>query len=104
MFRSIASFVVGCMFIAAFHLFAQETLTNEKITQLVESKLSEELILTLIANSPSNFKTDIDSILALKGKGVSEKVIQAMVSKAATPPEQRATSAPALQPSEGRPN
>lgn len=58
-----------------------ETVTNERIIQLVESKLSDDLIIALINSSECAFKTDIDSVLALKQKGVSDAVLKAMVDK-----------------------
>jgi len=58
-----------------------ETLTNERVVQLVESKLSDDLIIALIKSSECTFKTDIDSVLGLKQKGVSDGVLKAMVDK-----------------------
>jgi len=69
--------------VSSLSILALEILTNEKIIELVEAKLSDELILTLITNSEGDFKTDVRSILTLKESGVSEDVIQAMIEKSA---------------------
>jgi len=46
---------------------------------MVEAKLGDELIISKIKSSASNFDTSIDAILNLKGAGVSEAIIKAMV-------------------------
>jgi len=76
-----------------------ETLTNERIIQLVESKLSDDLIITLINGSECSFKTDIDSVLELKRKGVAEAIIKVMVAKSSgkTPPPTEGGATPAPQ-------
>lgn len=82
--KRIFLFFVGflTLFSTADRLLAGETLTNEKIIELVMAQLSDDMILTLIDNSSAEFKTDVDSIRLLKENGVSEKIIEAIVKKA----------------------
>jgi hypothetical protein len=60
---------------------AGDVITNEKVIQLVEAKLSEDLVLSVINGSECAFKTDVDAILQLKQKGVTDRIIEAMVKK-----------------------
>ncbi|MDA2925647.1 hypothetical protein MYX78_00170 [Acidobacteria bacterium AH-259-G07] len=87
MFRKISFLVFPIFIVWGVSAFALEVLTNEKIIELGEANVSDELILTLITNSECNFEIDVDSILALKATGVSERIIQAMIktSSASTP-------------------
>ena len=59
---------------------AQETLTNESIVSMVKGGLSEAVVLARIRSGPANFDTSTTSLVALKKAGVSDKVIEAMVS------------------------
>jgi hypothetical protein len=59
---------------------AQETLTNESIVSMVKGGLSEAVVLARIRSGPANFDTSTNSLVALKKAGVSDKVIEAMVS------------------------
>jgi len=83
MFRKTFLGVLSILIVSSLSTFALEILTNEKIIELVEANLSDELIVTLITNSEGDFKTDVNSILSLKERGVSEDVIQAMIEKSA---------------------
>ncbi len=58
---------------------ATDTLTNEDIVQMVESKLSETLILMKIKTSKTSFDVRTDALLALTNAGISENVIVAMM-------------------------
>ena len=73
--------------------FAQETLTNQSIMEMVKAGLSERVVIAKIRTSPTSFDTRTDALIALKKNGVSEKVIEAMMSPAA------AAAAPAPPPS-----
>ncbi len=83
MFRKTLFGILPILMVSSLSILALEILTNEKIIELVEANLSDELILTLITNSEGDFKTDVRSILTLKETGVSEDVIQAMIEKSA---------------------
>jgi hypothetical protein len=59
---------------------AQEVLTNDSIIQLTRAKFAESVILAKIRSTPSTFDTRADALIALKRAGVSEKVLEAMLS------------------------
>ena len=59
---------------------AQEVLTNDSVVSMVKGGLGEAVVLARIRSSPANFDTSTNSLLALKKAGVSDKVIEAMVS------------------------
>lgn len=60
---------------------AQELLTNDSIIKMTEAGLSEDIILTKIQTSTGNYQLDTNGLLQLKAKNVSDRVIQAMLSK-----------------------
>lgn len=70
---------------------AQEVLTNESVLNMVRAKLPESVIIQKIRSSQRKFDTSSDALIKLKGAGVPDKVIEAMVS------EPGATSPPAAQ-------
>src|SRR5262245_53154341 len=72
--------------------FAQETLTNQSIMEMLKAGLSERVVIAKIRTSPTSFDTSTDALIALKKNGVPEKVIEAMMSPAA------AAAAPAPPP------
>jgi len=83
---------------------AQEVLTNDSVISMVKGGLGEAVVLARIRSSPANFDTSTNSLLALKKAGVSDKVIEAMVSAprsgaAAAAPTLAAPSAAASAPS-----
>jgi hypothetical protein len=70
-------------------------LTNNHVVKLVGSPLSESVVVRVIGAYSSEFDTSHRSLLTLKRKGVSDKVIAAMLSKA-TKATASAVSAPSL--------
>src|SRR5215467_7371277 len=74
---------------------AQETLTNQSIMEMLKAGLSERVVIAKIRTSPSSFDTSTDALIALKKNGVSEKVIEAMMSPAAAAAPAAPPSAPA---------
>jgi hypothetical protein len=74
---------------------AQETLTNESIVSMVKAGLSEAVVLARIRSGPASFDTSTNSLVALKRAGVSDKVIEAMVSAPKTGATAAAPAAPA---------
>lgn len=69
------------LFFLTLALAAQEALTNEGVVKLVKAGLSEDLVISAIADQPGNFLLGANDLVALKEGGVSEKVIRAMMSK-----------------------
>jgi hypothetical protein len=78
---------------------AQQSLNNDSVIKLVKAGLSDDLIVTTITGSPGTYDISVDGIIALKTAGVSEKVIAAIVRKAAPP----ATPPSTLPPSGAEP-
>jgi hypothetical protein len=88
---------------------AQEALTNQSIIDMVKAGLSERVIIAKIRNSPTNFDTQTDALIALKKNGVPEKVIEAIMSPSApaaaapAPAGNVAMTPPAAAPGPSRP-
>lgn len=77
--------IITSFFIISIHTFAQtEVLTNQSILDMIELGFSSEVILAKIESSDSNFDTTIESIKQLKGMGVSDSIIVAIINKAKT--------------------
>jgi hypothetical protein len=64
-------------------LAAQQPLTNEAIIKLAKAGLSDDLIVTTINTQAGTYDTSTDGLIALKTGGVSDKVVGAILSKAA---------------------
>ena len=73
---SLALFLTVCL--------AQTVLTNDAILKMAKAGLGEEILLSTIKAQPGSYTTTPDDLIALKGAGVSDKVIAAMVEKAAS--------------------
>ena len=67
-------------------LFAQQGLNNDAVIKLVKAGLSEELIVSTVNTQSGTYDTSTDGLIALKGAGVSDKVVAAIVGKASAPP------------------
>ena len=74
---------------------AQETLTNQSVMDMLKAGLSERVVIAKIRSSPTSFDTSTDALIALKKNGVSEKVIEAMMSPTAAAAPAPSPSAPA---------
>src|SRR4051812_18758689 len=91
---SLAALVIGIC-------FAQATLTNDAILKMVKAGLGEDIILSTVKAQPGNYTTGADDLIALKGAGLSDKVIAAMMEKMSgagagvKPPTPTAPQAPA---------
>lgn len=75
-------FVFALLFFAPL-LIAQTAMDNESVIKLCRSGLSEDVIVTTINSSPGTYKTSADDLVALKTAGASDKVLAAIVNKAA---------------------
>jgi len=71
-------------------LAAQTALTNDDLIKLVKAGLSEDFILNLIQQQPSNLATEAWRLVELKEGGVSERLIAAAVKK--NPPTEPLTT------------
>jgi len=59
---------------------AQEVLTNDSVIQMVKAGLPEAVVTAKIKGTASKFDLKTDSLVSLKKAGVSDKVLEAMVS------------------------
>jgi hypothetical protein len=64
---------------------AQEVLDNKSIVKLVQSGLSDDLIVQMIKSQPGRYTISTDEIVTLKNAGVSEKVLGAMIARNSSP-------------------
>lgn len=62
---------------------AQQPLTNQDVIQLVKAGLPESTILKAISNQPAQFDVSAQALIALKAAGVSDRIIQQMLTTAA---------------------
>lgn len=75
--------IITSFFIISIHTFAQtEILTNQSILDMIELGFSEEVILTKIKTSETDFDTSIGALKILKEKGVSDTVMMAVMNGA----------------------
>jgi hypothetical protein len=58
---------------------AQEVLTNESVVQMIKAGLPESLVITKIRSTPNKFDLRTESLVGLKKNGVSDKVLEAMM-------------------------
>lgn len=63
---------------------AQTVLTNDAILKMAKAGLGEEVLLSTIKAQPGRYVTTPDDLIALKRAGASDKVIAAMIEKAAS--------------------
>jgi hypothetical protein len=73
---------------------AAEVLTNDAVVSLVKAGLGEELIISKIATSTGQYDTTTNALIKLKGEGVSDKIIQAMIGAASGAGPTAAPTAP----------
>jgi hypothetical protein len=60
---------------------AQQTLDNDAILKMVKAGLSEDLIVNMIQSQPGKYALSADDVVKLKTQGVTDKELNAMVSK-----------------------
>lgn len=60
---------------------AQEPLNNESVLKLVKAGFTEDVVVNMINSQPGKYSLGVDEMVALKGAGVSDKVVSAMVTK-----------------------
>jgi hypothetical protein len=73
-------FGCACLALSA-ALFAQETLSNASIEKMARARLGDEVIVSMIQNQAGRYDVTPDSFIALKGEGISDKVLAAMAAK-----------------------
>ncbi len=79
------SFLAVLLLASCSLLAAQQVMNNDSVIKLVKAGLSDDLIVTTINSSPGAYDTSADAIIALKTAGASDKVIAAIIARAAAP-------------------
>jgi hypothetical protein len=74
---------------------AEEVLTNESVIQMTRAGLPDGVIIAKIRSSRTQFDLRTESLISLKGAGVSSPVIEAMVTQGAPAPGAAAAPPPA---------
>jgi hypothetical protein len=92
------TFALSALLFFAPLLLAQQSMNNESIIKLCKAGLSDDLIVSTVNASPGSYDTSADGIIALKTGGASDKVISAVIVKAAG-----ATPQPTAPPSSAQP-
>jgi hypothetical protein len=69
-----------------FALLLAELLDNAAVVRMAHAGLSQDVVLTKIAQSQTTFDTSVDALIALKSEGVPDAVIKEMVVKSPSRP------------------
>ena len=83
MLRSIAIAALAAALLASPAL--AEKVTNQSVIDLTKAKMSDEVIHSAISSGTPSFDTSSKGLIALKNAGVSDKVVQAILSANASP-------------------
>ena len=70
---------------------AQQPLTNESIEKMAKAGLGDDVIVSMIQNQPGHYELTPDTLVSLKGAGLSDKVLAAMAAKNTAAPAEKAT-------------
>jgi hypothetical protein len=73
---------------------AQQVLTNESVEKMAKARLGDDVIVSMIQSQAGRYDVTPDALIALKKKGISDKVLAALAAKSNT----SATAAPAPAP------
>ena len=79
--RRIAALLLAVMMIASAAIAQKKPMTNADVVKLTAAGMSEDVIIKSINTNEGNFDTSTDALIALKKANVSQKVIDAMMSK-----------------------
>jgi len=85
---------LGMLFLGAAMAWTQQLLDNDAVVKMVKAGLSEDLVVSMIQNQPGKYSLSADDVVKLKGQGVTDKELTAMVGKgsgANTPTPSKAT-------------
>jgi hypothetical protein len=75
--------------------FAQQVLTNESVEKMAKARLGDDVIVSMIQSQAGHYEVTPDALIALKKKGISDKVLAALAAKgnaSATAPAAPATA------------
>lgn len=76
--------VLGCLLLVGVSLssaWAQEPLTNDSVVKMVKAGLSEDVIVSMVKTQLAKYTLTPDQLIILKGTGVPDRVVAAMVEK-----------------------
>lgn len=73
--------ILQVIFACAIFAYGEEVLTNDSIVKMVKADLSEDLIVNMIQSQPGKYSVSPDTILKLKSDGVTDKELNAMISR-----------------------
>jgi hypothetical protein len=99
----VRKYILAIVFLAITPLlYAQLELNNTAVIKLVKAGMSDDLLITTINLMPGSYDTSPDALIALKSAGASDKVVGAIVAKAAAaappPPAPAAPTPPPAAP------
>ena len=93
MFRCFAGGLCLALSTAA---FAQQVLTNESVEKMAKARLGDDVIVSMIQSQAGHYEVTPDALIALKKKGISDRVLAALAAKGN--PSATAPAAPATAP------
>ena len=64
--------------------FAQQVLTNESVEKMAKARLSDDVIVSMIQSQAGHYEVTPEALIALKKKGISDKVLAALAAKSNT--------------------
>jgi hypothetical protein len=76
--------------------FAQQVLTNESVEKMAKARLGDDVIVSMIQSQAGHYEVTPDALIALKRKGISDRVLAALAAKGNT--SVTAPAAPATAP------
>jgi hypothetical protein len=89
---------VAVLFLAACSLLIAQDMNNDTVIKMIKAGLSDDVIATTINASAATYDTSPNGLIALKQAGASDKVIAAIVAKAAPATASAPAAAPAPPP------
>jgi len=57
----------------------QKPLTNADVVSMVNARLSDDIVEVTVQTAPGDFDTSADALVALKGQGVSDRLLETML-------------------------
>jgi len=64
--------------------FAQQVLTNESVEKMAKARLGDDVIVSMIQSQAGHYEVTPDALIALKKKGISDRVLAALAAKGST--------------------
>jgi hypothetical protein len=64
--------------------FAEQVLTNESVEKMAKARLGDDVIVSMIQSQAGHYEVTPEALIALKKKGISDKVLAALVARSNT--------------------